>query len=48
LALFVIGFAITLFTGRGVLYTGIRQLVFGLGAAGLTFVIGHAIGVSTP
>jgi VIT1/CCC1 family predicted Fe2+/Mn2+ transporter len=44
--LFVIGFFITLFTGRGVLYTGLRQLVFGLGAAGTTFAIGHAIGVS--
>jgi len=44
--LFVIGFAITLFTGRGVLYTGIRQLLFGLGAAAVTFAIGHAIGMS--
>jgi VIT1/CCC1 family predicted Fe2+/Mn2+ transporter len=44
--LFVIGFFITLFTGRGVLYTGVRQLLFGLGAAGVTFAIGHAIGVS--
>jgi VIT1/CCC1 family predicted Fe2+/Mn2+ transporter len=44
--LFVIGFFITLFTGRGVLYTGLRQLLFGLGAAGITFGIGHAIGVS--
>jgi len=46
IALFLIGFAITLFTGRGILYTGARQLLFGLGAAGLTFAIGHAIGVS--
>jgi VIT1/CCC1 family predicted Fe2+/Mn2+ transporter len=44
--LFVIGFFITLFTGRGVLYTGVRQLLFGLGAAGVTFAIGRAIGVS--
>jgi VIT1/CCC1 family predicted Fe2+/Mn2+ transporter len=44
--LFVIGFFITLFTGRGVLYTGLRQLLFGLGAAAVTFGIGHAIGVS--
>jgi vacuolar iron transporter family protein len=44
--LFVIGFFITLFTGRGVLYTGMRQLLFGLGAAAVTFGIGHAIGVS--
>jgi VIT1/CCC1 family predicted Fe2+/Mn2+ transporter len=45
-ALLVIGFAITLFTGRGVLYTGFRQLLFGLGAAGITFAIGRAIGAS--
>jgi vacuolar iron transporter family protein len=44
--LLVIGFAITLFTGRGVLFTGLRQLLFGLGAAGVTFAIGHAIGGS--
>jgi VIT1/CCC1 family predicted Fe2+/Mn2+ transporter len=44
--LFVIGFFITLFTGRSVLYTGVRQLLFGLGAAALTFGIGRAIGVS--
>src|SRR5262249_37073767 len=37
--LFVIGFAITLFTGRSVLYTGIRQLLFGAGAAGVTYAI---------
>jgi VIT1/CCC1 family predicted Fe2+/Mn2+ transporter len=44
--LLVIGFAITLFTGRGVLYTGMRQLLFGLGAAGVTFGIGHVVGVA--
>ena len=44
--LLVIGFAITLFTGRGALFTGARQLLFGLGAAGITFGIGHAIGVA--
>jgi VIT1/CCC1 family predicted Fe2+/Mn2+ transporter len=42
--LFVIGLAITLFTRQGVLFTGMRQLVFGLGAAGITFAVGHAIG----
>lgn len=44
--LFVIGFAITLFTGRSVLFTGARQLLFGLGAAGVTFAIGRLVGVS--
>jgi VIT1/CCC1 family predicted Fe2+/Mn2+ transporter len=45
--LIVIGFAITLFTGRGIVFTAARQLLFGLGAAGITFAVGHAIGVST-
>jgi VIT1/CCC1 family predicted Fe2+/Mn2+ transporter len=45
-ALMLIGFAITLFTGRGLLLAGARQLGFGLGAAGITFAIGRAIGVT--
>jgi VIT1/CCC1 family predicted Fe2+/Mn2+ transporter len=46
LALFGIGAAITLFTGRPVLFSGMRQVVFGLIAAALTFGIGRAVGVS--
>jgi VIT1/CCC1 family predicted Fe2+/Mn2+ transporter len=46
MALFVIGAAITLFTGRVVLYAGSRQLLFGLAAAGLTYGIGRLIGVA--
>jgi vacuolar iron transporter family protein len=46
IALFGIGAAITLMTGRSVLYTGVRQLVFGYGAAGITYGIGRLIGVS--
>lgn len=45
-ALFLIGAATTLFTGRGVLFSGIRQLAIGYAAAGVTFVIGHLIGVA--
>jgi vacuolar iron transporter family protein len=45
-ALFLIGAGITLLTRRGLVYTGMRQVVFGLGAAGLTFGIGRLIGVS--
>jgi VIT1/CCC1 family predicted Fe2+/Mn2+ transporter len=44
--LFVVGAAITLFTGRSVLYSGFRQVLFGLAAAGITFAIGHLIGVN--
>jgi vacuolar iron transporter family protein len=46
LALFGIGAAITLFTGRSILYSGFRMVIFGLVAAGVTFGIGHLIGVS--
>lgn len=44
--LFLIGSAITLFTGRGVLFSGFRQVLFGLIAAAITFGIGKLIGVS--
>jgi len=42
----VIGAAITMLTGRGVLYSGLRQLLIGMAAAGVTFGIGHLIGIS--
>ena len=45
-ALFAIGAAITLLTGRSVVRSGLRQLGFGLGAAGLTYVVGRLIGAS--
>lgn len=44
--LFVIGAAITLFTAKNVWYSGIRQVVFGLAAAAITFGIGKLIGIS--
>lgn len=44
--LFLIGAAITLFTGKNVWYSGFRQVVFGLAAAAITFGIGKLIGVS--
>ena len=47
LALFGVGAAITLFTGQKVLYSGFRQVLFGLIAALITFGIGRLIGVST-
>ncbi len=46
LALFAIGAGITLLTGRSVLYSGTRQVLFGLAAAALTFGIGRLIGIS--
>ena len=44
--LFLIGAAITLFTGRPVLVSGLRQMLFGLAAALATYLIGKLIGVS--
>ena len=44
--LFLIGAAITLFTGRNVWFSGFRQVLFGLAAAAVTFGIGKLIGVS--
>lgn len=46
LAMFLIGAGTTLFTGRGVVFSGLRQLVIGLAAAAVTFGIGRLIGVS--
>ena len=44
--LFGIGSAITLFTGKPVLFSGTRQVIFGLLAAAVTYGIGALIGVS--
>jgi VIT1/CCC1 family predicted Fe2+/Mn2+ transporter len=46
IALFLLGAAITLFTGRSVLYSGLRMVIFSLLAAAITFGIGRLIGTS--
>ena len=46
LALFGVGAGISLLTGRGVLYSGLRQVLFGLLAAVITFGLGLVIGTS--
>lgn len=46
IGLFTIGAAITLMTGRSVLFSGARQVLVGIAAAALTFGIGKLIGVS--
>lgn len=46
IGLFLIGGAITLFTGKNVWYSGFRQVLFGLAAAAITFGIGRLIGTS--
>ncbi len=45
-ALFVVGAGVSLLTGRGVLFSGFRQLGIGLGAALVTYAIGSLIGVT--
>ena len=46
LGLFMIGSAITLFTGKSIWFSGMRQVLYGLLAAATTFGIGKMIGVS--
>jgi vacuolar iron transporter family protein len=46
LGLFLIGAAITLFTGKSLWYSGVRQIIFGLLAAAITFGIGRIIGIA--
>lgn len=46
LALFAVGALITFLTGKNILFSGLRQLFIGLGAAGLTYMIGKFMGVA--
>jgi vacuolar iron transporter family protein len=46
LGLFTLGAAITLFTGRPVFSSGLRQVAVGLAAAAITYGVGRVIGVS--
>jgi VIT1/CCC1 family predicted Fe2+/Mn2+ transporter len=46
IGLFFIGSVITLFTGRSIWYSGTRQVLFGLGAAAVTFIVGRLLGVT--
>lgn len=45
-ALCGIGAGTALFTGRGFLFSAVRQLLIGLAAAGITYAIGSLVGVS--
>ncbi len=44
-ALFAVGAGVSVLTGRGLLFSGLRQLGIGLAAATITFLIGSIIGV---
>ena len=46
-ALFSVGAVLSLFTGRGVWFSGARQLLIGAVAAAITFALGSLIGAST-
>jgi len=46
IALFVVGAGVSLVTGRGTLFSGMRQVGIGILAATVTYVVGLAIGVS--
>ena len=45
-ALLIVGAGISRLTGRGALFSAVRQLLFGMAAAGLTFGIGKLIGAN--
>jgi VIT1/CCC1 family predicted Fe2+/Mn2+ transporter len=45
-ALFMVGAGVSLLTGRGMLFSGLRQMGIGLGAALVTYLIGSLIGVT--
>jgi VIT1/CCC1 family predicted Fe2+/Mn2+ transporter len=47
IGLFVLGAAITLFTGRSPWYSGGRQMLQGLASAAIAFGIGNLVGATT-
>ena len=46
IGLFAIGAAITVITGRNALYSGLRQVLFGVAAAAITFGVGRLVGAN--
>jgi VIT1/CCC1 family predicted Fe2+/Mn2+ transporter len=46
IALFTVGAAVSLLTGRGFLFSGVRQVLIGAAAAVVTFIVGSVIGVA--
>ncbi len=46
IALFILGAATTVFTGRNALFAGTRQALIGLAAAGITYGLGRLLGVA--
>jgi vacuolar iron transporter family protein len=46
IVLFVIGAGITLLTGRSIWYSGLRQVIIGFAAAGITYGVGRLMGIT--
>jgi predicted membrane protein (TIGR00267 family) len=46
IGLFVLGAAVTIITGRNAIWSGLRQVAFGVLAAAITFGVGRVMGVS--
>ncbi|HEX5499566.1 MAG TPA: VIT1/CCC1 transporter family protein, partial [Thermomicrobiales bacterium] len=46
IGLFVIGAAITIITGRNAFASGLRQVLFGVAAAAITFAVGRLVGAN--
>lgn len=47
IALCIVGGVVGSFSGRGVVFSALRQLMWGVGAAGVTYAVGSIIGVTT-
>jgi VIT1/CCC1 family predicted Fe2+/Mn2+ transporter len=47
IALCVVGGLVGKFSGRGIVFSAMRQLMWGAGAAGVTYLVGSIIGVNT-
>ena len=45
-AMFAVGVGVSLLTGRGAIFSGVRQVAIGAAAAGVTFLVGRLIGVT--
>ena len=45
-AMFAVGVGVSLLTGRGAIFSGLRQVAIGAAAAGVTFFVGRLIGVT--
>ena len=44
--MFAVGVGVSLLTGRGAIFSGLRQVAIGAAAAGVTFLVGRLIGVT--